>query len=88
MTSFGREVKSSVPRRKILRLKIPTGMKEIPRRQIQKLFYQVPPALLLGVSADYCQRPFVDESRMIRARMGKHNRSDMVAVYGTPNAIP
>jgi hypothetical protein len=40
------------------------------------------PALLLGVSAGYCQRALVGKSGMIRTQMGKHNRSVM-AVYGT-----
>jgi hypothetical protein len=44
--------------------------------------------LLLGVFAGYCQRDLVDESGMIRIQMGMHNRSDMVAVYGTPCVIP
>jgi hypothetical protein len=38
------------------------------------------------VSAGYCQRALVDEPGIIRTHMGKHNRSVMVAVYGTPCA--
>jgi hypothetical protein len=49
---------------------------------------QVSPHLLLGVSAGYFQRTLVGESRMIRTWMGKHNRSVMVAMYGTHCAIP
>jgi hypothetical protein len=49
---------------------------------------QVSPALILGVSAGYCQRALVDGTGMIRTQMGKHNRSVMVAVYGTPCVIP
>jgi hypothetical protein len=30
----------------------------------------------------------MDESGMIGNQMGKHTRTDMVAVYGTPYAIP
>jgi hypothetical protein len=43
---------------------------------------------LLPDLADYCQRAAMDESGMNRARMGKHNRSVIVAVYGTPCGIP
>jgi hypothetical protein len=49
--------------------------------------HQVSLALLPGVSAGYYQRALVDESGMIRTQE-KHNRSVMVAVYGTPCAIP
>jgi hypothetical protein len=45
-------------------------------------------ASLLGVSAGYCYRALVGESGMIKTLMGKHNGSVMVAVYGTPWAIP
>jgi hypothetical protein len=30
----------------------------------------------------------MDEAGLIRSQMGTHNRSEMVAVCGTPNAIP
>jgi hypothetical protein len=43
---------------------------------------------LLGVSACYYQMPLVGESGMIRTQMGKHNKSAMVAVHGTPCAMP
>jgi hypothetical protein len=33
-------------------------------------------------------RALQDESGIVRTQMGKHNRPDMVAVYGTPCAIP
>jgi len=49
---------------------------------------QVYPASLPDVSAGYCQRALVDESGMIRTQMGTHNISEMVAVLGTPCAIP
>jgi len=52
------------------------------------IFQQVSFALLLGLSAGYCQRALVGESVMIRTQMGKHNRSDMIAVYRMPCAIP
>jgi hypothetical protein len=32
--------------------------------------------MLLGVSADICQRALVDESRMIRTQMAMHSRSE------------
>jgi hypothetical protein len=43
---------------------------------------QVSPALLLDVSAGYCQRTLVNVSGMIRAQMGMHNRSEMVKCLG------
>jgi hypothetical protein len=49
-------------------------------------FRQVSPASLVGVSVDDCQRALVDESGMIRNQMGMENRSDMVAVQGSPCA--
>jgi hypothetical protein len=49
---------------------------------------QVYPASLPDASAGYCQRALVDESRMIRTQMETHNRSEKVAVFGTPYAIP
>jgi hypothetical protein len=51
------------------------------RRQNLAVSLHVSPALLIGV----CR---VDESGMIGNQMGKHTRTDMVAVYGTPYAIP
>jgi hypothetical protein len=52
------------------------------------IYLRVSSPSLLGVSAGYCQRAVVGESGMIRTQMGKHNRLIMVAVYGTPSAIP
>jgi hypothetical protein len=49
---------------------------------------QVSPASLLGVSVGYCSTALVDESGMIRTQMGTHNRLEMVAITGTPWAIP
>jgi hypothetical protein len=45
---------------------------------------QVSSALLLAVSAGYCQRGLVGESGMIRTQMGKHNRRVTVTVYMPP----
>jgi hypothetical protein len=44
--------------------------------------------LMPHVSAGYCQRALVDETGMIRTQMVKHNISVMVAMLGTPSAIP
>jgi hypothetical protein len=49
---------------------------------------QVFPASLLGVSNVNCQGTMVDESGMIRTQMETLNRSEIVAVYGTPCVIP
>jgi hypothetical protein len=40
------------------------------------------------MSAGCCQRALVDESGIINAPIGTHNTSEMVAVLGTPCAIP
>jgi hypothetical protein len=68
-------------------LKIPTSMKEILVGKMH-ISCQVYPTSLLGVSTCYCQRALLDESVMIRTQIGKHNISVIVAVYGTPCAIP
>jgi hypothetical protein len=65
-------------------LMIPT---EILVGKIDVLSRQVSPASLLG-DCRYYQRTLVDQSGMIRTHMGKYSRSVMVAVYGTPCAIP
>jgi hypothetical protein len=52
------------------------------------IFRQVSPALLLDISAGYCQRSLMGKSRMIITQMGKHDRSVTVAEYRTPCAIP
>jgi hypothetical protein len=49
---------------------------------------QVSPTSQLGISAGNCRRALVDESGVIRTQMRTHNRSYMVAVHGTPRAIP
>jgi hypothetical protein len=46
------------------------------------------PPSLPDLSAAYCQRPLVDESGMIKTQIGTHNTSEMVALLGTPCAIP
>jgi hypothetical protein len=48
---------------------------------------QVSPSLL-GVSAGYCQRALVNEPGKIRTQVGRHDKSEIVAVCGTPCAIP
>jgi hypothetical protein len=50
--------------------------------------HDVSPALLIGEYDVYCQKALVGESGMIKTQMWKHNRSVIVAVYGTPCAIP
>jgi hypothetical protein len=52
------------------------------------IFRQVSAASLLDVSAGNCQTALVDESGMIRPHTETHNRSQMVAMHGTPCAIP
>jgi hypothetical protein len=63
-------------------------MKEILVAKFTDISRQVSPASLLGVSTVYRQRVLVGVSEMIRTQIGKHNRPVMVAVYGTPCAIP
>jgi hypothetical protein len=69
-TSFGGEVKPSVPCCKILQLvKDPYHMKRDTCRQNSWTFLaKFLPASLLGVSAGYCQRAVVGESGMIELR--------------------
>jgi hypothetical protein len=88
-TSFGREVKPAVQCRNILRhVKDPCGIKEIRVAKFTKMFHHVFAALLLYVSAGYCQRVLVGESGMIKTQIWKRNILVMVAVYGTSCAIP
>jgi hypothetical protein len=42
----------------------------------------------LTMSLLVINRALVDESGMNRTQKGMHNRSEIVAVYGTPSAIP
>jgi hypothetical protein len=78
--SFGGEVKPAIPCR--FYMLYPYSMWEILRRQNSRTFLHIVSALwwLLPESS-------VDESRMIRTKIGKHNRSVIVAVYGTPCTI-
>jgi hypothetical protein len=62
-------------------LKGPYSMEQILVGKNSDTFCQVSTALLLAVSAGYCQRALVYESGMIRSQIGKHKRSVMAAVY-------
>jgi hypothetical protein len=62
-------------------------MKEILVGKIHICLLPSFPASLLGVPTGY-SLVLVGESGMIRPHMGKRNRSVMVAVHGTPCAIP
>jgi hypothetical protein len=62
-------------------------MKDILVSKFQGHFSQVSPALLLGVAAAYCQKSLVDKSEKITTYMWTHDRSVMIAMYGTPCAI-
>jgi hypothetical protein len=83
---FEVEVKLSVPCRKIYdMLKDTMSMKMILHRQNSvAISCQVFPAFLLDVSTGNLQTDLVDESEMIRNQIGTHNRSEMVAVQGSP----
>jgi hypothetical protein len=85
-TSFGGEVKPSVPCRKMYgMLKNPTSMKKTLHRQNSAIISsQVSPASLLGVSTGNSQRAVVDKSGIIRNQMETHSRSNMVSVQGSP----
>jgi hypothetical protein len=63
-------------------------MKKTHADKIHDHFSPFSPALLLGMSIDFCQRVLVIELGIIRTQMGKHNRSVMVTVYGVPCAVP
>jgi predicted transcriptional regulator len=59
------------------------NMNEILRRQNSTtISRQAFPASLLYVSAGNCQRALVDESVMIRNKMGTPNRTEMFTVQG------
>jgi hypothetical protein len=86
---FRREVKPEFPCRKILwHVKDHYSMKEILVGKFTDISCQVSPASLPGISASYYQRSLISESGTIRAQMGMHSRSVIVAMYGTPCAIP
>jgi hypothetical protein len=64
-------------------------MKQDTCRKIHGHFYQVSPALLLGVSAGICQRALVDDQEWLELRWGcTIDRTEMVAVHGIPFMIP
>jgi hypothetical protein len=89
-TSFGGEVKQSVPCRKILRHvkeRYKYEKRYLVEKKIDGQFSRSSPALLLFFLL-VIERDLVDELRTIRTQMGTHNRSDVVAVHGTPCAIP
>jgi hypothetical protein len=70
-------------------LKNPTSMKEIHRRQnFRVISCQFSTASLIDVSAVNFKTALVDESGTIRSQIGTHNKSVMVAVYGTPARNP
>jgi hypothetical protein len=56
--------------------------------QNSAIYGQVSSALIVGVSAGYCQKALVGKSGPIRTQMAKHNRPVMVAVYERPCTIP
>jgi hypothetical protein len=70
-------------------LQIPTSMKSDPSyAKFTAISRQVSPASLLSVSVGHCQIALVNESGMIITQMGSHNRSEVVAVHGTPCSTP
>jgi hypothetical protein len=69
-------------------LKNPAEYEDTSSAKFTSFSGQVSTASLPDASAGYCKRALVDELGMIRTQMGKHNRSEMVAVLGTPCAIP
>jgi hypothetical protein len=70
-------------------LKDPYSMKRgTCRLNLRTFLAKILSASLLGVSAGYCQTAVVGESGIIITEMKNQNRSVMVAVYGTPCAIP
>jgi hypothetical protein len=50
--------------------------RDISLTKLTDICLQVLPTSLQGVSTGYCQRALVDESGLIRAQVGMHNRSD------------
>jgi hypothetical protein len=70
-------------------IKNPASMKEILRSQNSSaISRQVSSASLLNISGGNYQRALVDDSGMIITQMGKHNRSEIVAVQWTLCTIP
>jgi hypothetical protein len=82
------EVKPSVPYRLVFSvLKNPYKYeKRYCVSEIHGLSRQVSAVSLQCVSAGYWQRALVDESEMIRTKMEKYSRSEMVCVLETPCA--
>jgi hypothetical protein len=73
--------KKMIPVRKVTH----TGTKR--RYFVRKIYGQFSPKFSCFAARClcwYCHRVLVDESRMIKTQMGKHNRSEMLAVHGTP----
>jgi hypothetical protein len=63
-------------------------MKEILRRKMNGHFSQSFNCFATRSLLNNCQRELVDELGMIKTQIGTQNRSEMVAVHGTPCAIP
>jgi hypothetical protein len=86
-TSFGGEVKPSVPCRMILRhVKESYECERYLVAKFNSNFSQISPPSVLDVSAGNWQRALVDESGMIRTQIRMHNKSEMVAVQGSPSS--
>jgi hypothetical protein len=70
-------------------LKNPTSIKKkvVHRQNSAATSRQVCPVSLLDVSAGICQTAVVDETLMIRSLVRTYNRSEMVAVQGSPCAL-
>jgi hypothetical protein len=83
--SFVREVKPSVPCRKIIQhvKGLYVYARDICKQNSTIISRQVSPASLLVASAGNCQRALVEESEMIRAQIGTRHRSEMVAMQGS-----
>jgi hypothetical protein len=86
MTFFEGEIKPSAPCRKILRhVKDPASMIQILRRQNSATIFSPNfSCFATNVCARNCERAVVDESGILRTQMGTHNRSEMVALKGSP----
>jgi hypothetical protein len=83
--SFREEVKPPIPYTILRHVKEPCKYGKDTSGKIQWPFcHQVSPASLLDVPASNCQRALVDESGMITNQVGKHDRSEMVVVQGSP----
>jgi hypothetical protein len=86
-TSFEGELKQSVPCRILRHVKELYQYERYFVSKIQRPFpRQVSSASLTDVSAGNCQTALADKLGMITIYMGEHNRSEMVAVQGSPRA--